>query len=170
MRSGRGGRRGRRAFSTAADCARISPPGELTFGAIYEVIPFDNTLATVKVTTPQLRKLLEAAYGGHKGVFQVSGLMVRLAPCPGTGTAAGGHPAQRQAAACAERTWKVAMPDFLARGGDGLGAVLKTLPEGSIDLGDRTGVGLREALIAHWKQERAPAGGARGRADPLRAR
>ena len=36
-------------------------------------------------------------------------------------------------------------------------------PEGSIDLGDRTGTGLREALIAQWKKEArllvAPAAG-----------
>jgi 5'-nucleotidase len=131
------------------------PAGELTFGGIYEVIPFDNTLAVVKVTTPQLRKLLQAAYGGHKGVFQLSGLAVRLAPCPGAGrllevSLPNGKPLP------AQRTWKVAMPDFLARGGDGLGAVLKTLPEGSVDLGDRSGVGLREALIAHWQASGRP--------------
>ena len=122
--------------------------GSLTFGKVYEVLPFDNTLAVVEVTTAELEKLLSIAYGSHKGVFQLSGLAVHLSACNGPDrlrklTLPDGRPLPK-------RMWKVAMPDFLARGGDGLGAVLSKLPAGRIDLGERTGVGLREALIAHW--------------------
>src|SRR5690606_6229983 len=60
-------------------------PGPLTFGEIYDVLPFDNTLSTVQVDTPQLVALLTAAYEGHKGVFQLSGLKVELEACNGPG-------------------------------------------------------------------------------------
>ena len=43
------------------------------------------------------------------------------------------------------------MPDFLARGGDGLGAVLDPLPAGRIDLGLAREHNLRDSLIAFWQ-------------------
>src|SRR5262249_8779531 len=91
------------------------PAGELTYGAVYEVLPFDNTLAVLTVTTPELKRLLEAAYG-RKGIFQVSGLKVQVGACNGmprfvSATLPDGKPLP------ANGRFRVAMPDFLARGG-----------------------------------------------------
>lgn len=127
------------------------PAGELTYGEVYEVIPFDNTISIVTLNGAQLEQLLKAAYGAHKGVFQVSGLEVSLAACAGperlkAARLVGGkqiHP---------KKQYRVVLPDFLARGGDGLGAVLSTLPPQSIDLGSDRELNFRDALVAHWQQ------------------
>jgi 5'-nucleotidase len=131
------------------------PAGELTYGHVYEVLPFDNTIAVITLSGEQLRRLLQVAYGAHKGVFQLSGLTVKLRPCPGPDRLldvrmADGRPLP------AGRPFRVAVPDFLARGGDGLDTVLRTLPEGSVDLGERREHNFRDALIAHWQEQGRP--------------
>jgi 5'-nucleotidase len=130
------------------------PAGELTFGGMYEVIPFDNTVATLTVTGAQLERLIAAAYNGHKGVFQQSGLHVELAPCPGPGrlkkaTLESGAPIDPAA------HYRVVLPDFLARGGDGLGAVVASLPASSVDLGMSRPLGFRDALVGYWQSTHA---------------
>ena len=67
--------------------------------------------------------MLKAAYGGRKGVFQVSGVEVKLAKCPVARAAEGGEARRRQAGERSEEAYRIVMPDFLARGGDGLGPV-----------------------------------------------
>ena len=131
------------------------PAGPLTYGGIYNVLPFDNTVAAVTLTGEELKRLLYAAYGSHKGVFQQSGLKVTLSRCPGTGrlkswTLASGKPVEPA------RMYRVVMPDFLARGGDGLGPVLQSVPEGRIDLGLSREHNFRDLLVAHWSRRAAP--------------
>ncbi|MBX5484237.1 MAG: bifunctional metallophosphatase/5'-nucleotidase [Myxococcaceae bacterium] len=131
------------------------PAGELSYGEVYEVIPFDNTVATLTVTGEELNRLMHAAYGGKKGVFQVSGLKVTLAKCPGQGRLKGfalpdGRPIQP------EKRYRVVVPDFLARGGDGLGPVVQSLPDGRIDLGMSRELNFRDALVAYWQKKAAP--------------
>src|SRR5581483_7336866 len=75
--------------SEKADVALLNPgglradlkSGELTYGAVFEVMPFDNNVATLDVTGDELLRVLKAAYGGKKGVFQVSGVEVKLGKC-----------------------------------------------------------------------------------------
>ncbi|MHB8876943.1 MAG: bifunctional metallophosphatase/5'-nucleotidase [Myxococcaceae bacterium] len=128
-------------------------PGELTYGAAFEVIPFDNTVATISLNGEELKRLLRAAYGARKGVFQQSGLKVKLSPCPGADrlkefTLADGKAIDPQ------RLYRVVVPDFLARGGDGLGTVLSKLPAGRIDLGEERGLNFRDSLVDYWKKKR----------------
>ncbi len=127
------------------------PAGPVSYGTVYEIIPFDNTVSVITVTGDELRRLLHAAYGAHKGVFQVSGLKVTLNKCPGSGrmkavTLADGKPL------VSERRYRVVVPDFLARGGDGLGPVLDSLPEGRVDLGVERPLNFRDALVDHWQK------------------
>lgn len=128
--------------------------GEVTYGAVYEVLPFDNTVATVEVTGEELGKLVMAAYGARKGVFQVSGLEVELSRCPGHDrvrglSLPGGRPLRDDA------RYKVVMPDFLARGGDGLGSVLAGLPQGRLSLGEDRELNFRDALVAYWQAQKS---------------
>ncbi|NVJ22399.1 5'-nucleotidase C-terminal domain-containing protein [Myxococcus sp. AM011] len=130
------------------------PAGDLTYGAVYEVLPFDNTLAVLTLSTAELKRLLEAAYG-RKGTFQVSGLKVKVEQCNGVSrlasvTLPNGKPLP------ASKRFRVAMPDFLARGGGGLEDVLKTLAPASIDLGEKQALTLRDALVEHWKTQKKP--------------
>jgi 5'-nucleotidase len=129
--------------------------GALTYGDIYEVLPFDNTVALVTVTGDELRRLLVAAYGTGTGVFQQSGLKVKLARCPGPErlrdvTLANGKPLEPA------RLYRVVMPDFLARGAAGLSTVLSQVPPERIDLGIGRELILRDALATWWKSRGAP--------------
>lgn len=129
--------------------------GELTYGDVYEVIPFDNTVANLTMTGEELERLLRAAYGSKKGVFQVAGLKVKLSRCPGRDrlrevSLIDGRPLK------ADRRYKLAVPDFLARGGDGLGPVLSTLPAGRIDLGERRELNFRDAMVDFWQKSKKP--------------
>ncbi|NMO13713.1 bifunctional metallophosphatase/5'-nucleotidase [Pyxidicoccus fallax] len=127
------------------------PAGPLSFGQVYEVLPFDNTVAVLQLTGAELRRLLELAHASDRGaVFAVSGLEVTLARCPGLqrfqdATLTGGRPLEPG------KTYRVALPDFLARGGDGLGPVTRALPPERADLTPARGMDLREALIAYGR-------------------
>lgn len=146
-----------------ADVALMNPgglradldAGPLTFGDIYEVLPFDNTLALVTMTGDELKRLLQIAYGTKRSVFQISGLKVSLARCPGPerflgATFPNGRPLDPR------KLYRVALPDFLARGGDGLAPAFEPLPPGRMDLGVTRPGSLREELIAHWQARKAP--------------
>jgi 5'-nucleotidase len=130
--------------------------GELSYGDVYEVLPFDNTVATLRLTGEQLQRLLGHVYGtARQGVYQLSGLRVELARCPGPGrlqrvTLPDGKPLRP------EQTYRVVTTDFLARGGNGLGPLLSTFPPEAVDLGLEQELGLREALIAFWQRTRTP--------------
>ncbi len=131
------------------------PAGPVRYGTVYEIIPFDNTVSVITVTGDELRRLLHAAYGAHKGVFQVSGLKVTLNKCPGKGrlkavTLPDGKPLQ------SDRRYRVVVPDFLARGGDGLGPVIESLPPGRVDLGMERPLNFRDALVAQWQKKGVP--------------
>lgn len=124
--------------------------GALTYGDLYEVLPFDNTVAIVTLTGDELRRLVATAYGTGNGVFQQSGLKVKLAKCAGPErlrdvTLADGKPLD------AKRMYRVVLPDFLARGAAGLDKVLSQVPAERIDLGLGRELTLRDALASWWK-------------------
>ncbi len=126
--------------------------GPLTYGEVYEVLPFDNQIATLDLTGDQLRHLLKTAFGGRKGVFQFSGLEVKLGRCPAPDrlkgfSLPGGRAVDPQA------RYRVVMPDFLARGGDGLGPALAGIERERVDLGDARNTNLRDELVS-WFQDR----------------
>jgi len=148
---------------TGADVAILNPGGlradiavgELTYGQVYETLPFDDGIAIVALSGEELLRLLRAAYASRRGIFQVSGLKVQLASCAdsyrfrGATLSDGGRiqPA---------KMYRVALPDFLARGGDGFGTVLSSLPSKRIDLRPLPEGNLRNALIAHWQRRNRP--------------
>ncbi|WNG19340.1 bifunctional metallophosphatase/5'-nucleotidase [Cystobacter fuscus] len=129
--------------------------GPMTYGDLYAVLPFDNTVAIVTLSADELRRLLTAAYGASTSMFQVSGLKVTLARCAGPqrfrdATLPDGRPLD------ARRMYRVVLPDFLARGAGGLGVVLSQVPPERIDLGAGRELTLREALAAWWKSRGTP--------------
>ena len=55
------------------------PAGALTFGALYDVFPFDNRLVTLAITGAELRALLgDEARRGRPGALGLSGARVRV--------------------------------------------------------------------------------------------
>jgi 5'-nucleotidase len=153
-----------------ADVALLNPgglradlrQGPLQYGKVYEVLPFDNQVATLDLSGEQLVNLLRAAFAAHKGVFQISGLVLTVNRCPGPNRLMsvhlpGGHRVDPKA------RYKVVMPDFLARGGDGLGPVLATIEPSQVDLGEKRTSNLRDELVEFWVKNQeafvAPEGG-----------
>ncbi|MEW6432910.1 MAG: 5'-nucleotidase C-terminal domain-containing protein [Myxococcota bacterium] len=148
---------------TKADVALLNPgglradlkAGAVKYGAVYEVLPFDNQVATLELTGDQLLRLLTAAYGSKKGVFQVSGLEVKLGRCPAPdrlkqATLPGGKPLDPAG------KYTLVMPDFLARGGDGLAPVLATIEPARVNLGETRAANLRDELVAYWQTAKTP--------------
>ncbi len=122
------------------------PAGPLTYGHLYETFPFDNAVATLQLTASEVRGFLNAILA-HGRVPQQSGLRLSVAACPqglqvlsvtladGTALADG-------------RLYRVVLPDYLARGGDGLQDFMGTVPPERLDLGERRPLNLRDALAA----------------------
>lgn len=145
---------------TKTDIALMNPgglradlkAGPLTYGTVYEVIPFDNAIAVLTLTGEQLDRLLTAAFASKKGIFQVSGLEVKVSRCivPDRlrGFTVGGKkwdPSKR---------YTVSMPDFLARGGDGFAPIMATIDPAFVDLGENKGSNLRDDLVNHWQAKK----------------
>ena len=121
--------------------ARIGS-GSITWGEVFEVLPFENTLVTMKLSGAQLKRILGSR------LFIVSGLRLRmdLQARPGqrlvSASLADGTPLQDS------RSYSVTTNDFLVAGGDGASEFAK-----GADTVD-TGVALREALVAYLRTHR----------------
>ncbi|MBI5548943.1 MAG: 5'-nucleotidase C-terminal domain-containing protein [Deltaproteobacteria bacterium] len=130
------------------------PSGELTFGALYEVFPFDNSVSTLTLTGAELASLFEALLSGTYGAPQVSGVRLTVERCgPGGGgringiTFANGRVFDRAA------TYRLTTSDFLALGGDGVGQVVDKVAAERKDFGHRRQLNMRDALAA-WLEKR----------------
>lgn len=128
------------AFSNKGGIRTRLRPGPLTRRDLYELLPFDNTLASVALPGSRIRELLQAAMapgkklpdigGGTYGYELVDGKRVlRFVTC-------GGAPLQD------DRTYRIAAPSFLVDGNDSF-AILAT-GTGRQD----HGVLVRDAVIA----------------------
>ena len=153
MRSGAGGGlKSQYAFQNSGGL-RVTeiPAGPITFGQIFDLIPFDNQQLVVSLPANQVRNALEGVLHAGKGPLRVSGLRYTIdwekfqakdlkdAP-PGaivtqvidesTGNLLCETKSCTQAecqSVCAQGTYTVAVTDFLANGGDGL-VMLKDAP------------------------------------------
>ena len=93
------------------------PAGELTYGELFEAMPFDNRFALVDVTGAQLQRIVEDNLSRGGGILSWAGLTAR-ARCAGDrldlAVAVRGKPLDAHA------HYTIATSDFLASGGDGL--------------------------------------------------
>ncbi len=108
--------------------------GDLNYGDVFEMCPFDNYPALVELTGAQLVEVLRTTTRGDRGFLQTSGLSYTIdatkdAARPAAErnrlvsvTLASGQPIEP------EKLYKVAMPDFLLAGGEGLGPIMKGVP------------------------------------------
>lgn len=129
--------------------------GELTYGDVFEVLPFDNFPALVTMTGRELQQAMELTLGSSHGTLQISGFLAR-----GTRNADGsvsvelrrpdGTPIDLNA------TYTVATLDFLASGGSGVGPVMTAIPaERKQVFYDRP---IRDVFIAALKKMAATGG------------
>ena len=92
--------------------------GDLTFGALFSVQPFDNGMVTTTLTGARIRQALEQQFSGTPPkILQVSGLTWRRAGSTVEDVMVGDQPLDDT------RSYTVAMNSFLATGGDGFSAL-----------------------------------------------
>jgi 5'-nucleotidase len=116
------------------------PAGELTYGRLYEAMPFDNRFALVEVKGKHVRRLVTTNIQRSSGFYSWGGLVAK-ARCKDGQLAVdikvGGKPLADDA------TYKIVTSDFLASGGDfSIFGRLK-LPEGAVTMTD---VIIRDAI------------------------
>lgn len=116
------------------------PAGELTYGRLYEAMPFDNRFAVVEVKGKHVRRLVTTNIQRGSGFYSWGGLVAK-ARCKDGELAVdikvGGKPLSDDA------TYKIVTSDFLASGGDmSIFGRLK-LPEGAVTMTD---VIIRDAI------------------------
>lgn len=120
------------------------PAGALLQGALHDALPFEDGLAVAPLTGHELTALVAALSSGRRGRPAMAGLRLdgdRPVTCSGQPLDPG-------------RTYRVAMNEFLAAGGDGTRAVLSRLPSGSVRV--KKDLRLRDAVV-DWLRV-APAG------------
>jgi len=123
------------------------PAGTLTYGALFEAMPFDNRFAIVELTGKDLRTLVTSNLSRGGGILSWAGLTARARCKAGkldVQVQVRGKPLDDNA------SYKMATSDFLASGGDGVIGRLQ-LPEGKIQV---TSTIIREALadvLRGWK-------------------
>jgi 5'-nucleotidase len=129
------------------------PAGELTYGRLYQAMPFDNRFAIVAVKGKHIRRLVTNTIQRSSGIFSFAGLTAK-ARCNGSKldvqiTMTGGKPLAD------EGDYKLVTSDFLASGGDGVIGRLK-LPDGAVAMSDAI---IRDAIADILRKKK-------GRVDP----
>ena len=123
------------------------PPGPIDYGQLYQVMPFDNLVAVIRMTGAELKRALAAhlSHDAH-GLISISGFKLSTR-CAGSGLEislkrSNGRPVSDH------ETLVVATSDYLATGGDGLFTLLN-LPKDRVHI--ETGRSFRDALAAAFK-------------------
>jgi len=111
---------------------RSLPPGTITLGLIYEVMPFDNAIVVLRLSAEQVRSLADqiASQAGEP----VSGIAFAISEKRATDLRVGGAPLE-------SRDYWVATSDYLAGGGGGMPALWEAQESRA------AGVMIRDALV-----------------------
>jgi 5'-nucleotidase len=120
--------------------------GEATYGSLFEIQPFGNTLYSLTMTGVQLRGLLEAMLAGNAVDDHVSGLTIKYDPSKPKGSRLVSAAMADGAPLSDAKSYNVIVNDFLATGGEGYnagGRASVSKPLNIVDL---------DALIDYLKQ------------------
>jgi 5'-nucleotidase len=123
------------------------PRGPLVYGSVYEVMPFDNKVVSLRLTGAQLRSVFAGTIQTSRRVFGISGIRLR-AQCTGstldvTMLRPSGQPIKD------DESLVLAVSDFLATGGDGL--LAPVIPPGGFTFPDEAPLA-RDALAEHLQR------------------
>ena len=125
------------------------PQGSVTYGRFYHVQPFGNEIVKLTLSRDSLKAALEHIFAAGEVRAHVSGLELWYDPTRAPGRRvrqvrlAGGRELKRN------ETYTLAVPDFLAAGGDGF-TMLKGLPI------KRTAISDIDALVTYLRRLRQP--------------
>ncbi len=132
------------------------PAGPLVYTHVFEVMPFDNRLAVVRLTGAQVIELFRRNAAGSHGVLVPSGMRVTVR-CNG---ATPEVQVQREngEAIVPDRKYSVALSDFLASGGDNFGGLVPSQAEQatSPNITMYDDVVLRDLLLEELQRYRGP--------------
>ena len=95
-------------------------PGDITWGDLYEVQPFENRLMVVTVRGDALRRYLEGVVDGNSVRHHLSGVTVEYDRSRPAGSRVLRATMSDGRALDDRRTYRVVMTNFLAAGGDGV--------------------------------------------------
>jgi 5'-nucleotidase len=124
-------------------------PGPLTYGALFELQPFGNTLLRLTLTGQELRRVLERSLAGFRPDLFPSGLVIRYDPSRPAGARIVDLRRADGDSVVPGQHYTLGVSDFLAGGGNGY-TILKDLaaePAGTVDL---------DALIAWLGRQPQP--------------
>ena len=124
--------------------------GQATYGSIFEIQPFGNTLYRLTVRGRDLRAYLERLVGGSALNAHVSGVSVVYVPTKPAGSRITTVKLADGRALRDDATYTLVLSNFLLGGGDGLGLAadaIKTEPVGIPDI---------DALVNYIRAQRQP--------------
>jgi 2',3'-cyclic-nucleotide 2'-phosphodiesterase (5'-nucleotidase family) len=109
------------AFHNSGGIRADLPKGPVTLRDIFNIMPFDNAVLTLRMKGRAIRDILEHALGGSIGMIQVSGISFRYKADAPNGRRVkqvwvGDEPLKER------RLYSVSAVDFLVQGGDGYSA------------------------------------------------
>jgi 2',3'-cyclic-nucleotide 2'-phosphodiesterase (5'-nucleotidase family) len=105
------------AFINSGAIRNNIPKGRITLEQVFTLLPFDNSLVTMKLTGKQILKILEQNAKLEHGILQVSGMGIRYDLSEPAGSRVREVYIGRQSLD-AEKSYTVTTIDFLAAGGD----------------------------------------------------
>jgi 5'-nucleotidase / UDP-sugar diphosphatase len=121
--------------------------GTVKWGTLFEVLPFQNTMVTLKLTGAQLRKTLERGLNSEVGMVAVSGIRVQFDPKQPAGKRVvsllltDGTPVEDS------KLYSLTTNDFVVAGGDGFTELRQ-----ATDIVD-TGIFLRDVLVDYVRAQ-----------------
>jgi len=124
--------------------------GQATYGSIFEIQPFGNSLYKLTVRGRDLRAYLERLVGANELNAHVSGVRVVYVPTKPAGsristiTMADGRPLRDDA------TYTLVLSNFLLGGGDGLGLAAEAIKTEPLSIPDI------DALVNYVRAQRQP--------------
>jgi 2',3'-cyclic-nucleotide 2'-phosphodiesterase (5'-nucleotidase family) len=124
--------------------------GDATYGSLFEIQPFGNTLYSLTMTGAQLRGLIEAMLGKQPVNDHVSGITIRYDPSKPRGSRIVSVATADGAPLSDTRSYSVILNDFLATGGEGYNASGRATASKPLNIVDL------DALIDYLKSLPAP--------------
>lgn len=104
------------------------PAGPITLGDLYASFPFDNRVATVRLSGRQVGRLIQLMLDNSFGMLQIAGARLKLRCGPNAKAKLAAITDLKQQPLVPNRTYTVVINDFLLTGGGGLGELLDAVP------------------------------------------
>jgi 5'-nucleotidase len=125
------------------------PAGDLSYGALFEVLPFSNRLATVKTNGAALKRLFAANLAGAHGLLSIGGGTLS-ATCQGAVPTVTITLSSSGRTIADSDTIRIGVSDFLALGGDDFAGII---PASSATISDDAPT-MRDAVAAALRARR----------------